>query len=518
MAYIYKLKPAVVRFIMSRKYSNPEISCRKLALEASKKFSIKLSKSSVNNITIKEKLSSPVGRRPKQNIGTSGEANQAGSYMLWGVDHLLGLSKTIAKVLIENIPSASKNLQRDIENVIQGLIIYKSISDVTIDISACYDNKLIWSTIGRRPTRTAYNRIIEILKYPQLFVDQLVRELGLWLAPISGFRFVLRDDSSFFVDAGLNSISPAPNNRNVFTSTHYISSSYINKLISNDRVFSVFNAQRPSIFSPDILDFILAFDSQSTSKRIKQIELLDPDNSIVENKLITGFERRFFLLGFWPWQLDMMSEFERRPARQKLALGDFGLDYYYQIEDISIPQHLVAQEVKQIAIILKDSPLGPARFGILSNLSRDVISNYLSYNELYHWIAPEDRYKYFTKMSRQPELEKSLSSRIAQSKIENYNSLDGVFGLMSQIIFTQFQYRFLPQEVSVWSKSKIKEFLMKLKGEVKKSKESVIHNLLSDKELCNDANMKYICQRLNEAGIRDSEGRMLVFKLNEAQT
>ena len=514
MAQIYKLKQGVVQYIISLKYKHPEISCRTLALEASKKFGIKLSKSSVNNIIIKEKLSCPVGRRTKQEVGIGGEIEYCGYSVLRGVDYYLDVSKTAAEVLINLVPSTSRILLKDAESVIQGLIIFKSIFDVTLDFTNCYNNKQVWALIGRRPTKTAYNRIIKMIQSSQLFVNELVRELRKRLMPISGFRFQLRDDSSFFVDAGLQTIWQTPVKKEPFFTTYYRANSYINKFISYERVFSVFNILESSIFSPEILNFIVGFDSQDSSRQIKQIELLDPENNIVDNQLIRGSEKRLFLLGFWPWQLEIMSEFERKPAEHKLTWSDFRLEYYYQIEEVSIPQHLVAQDVRLIAIILKNSPLGAARFGILTNIPRDIISNFLSYKELYHWVSPEDRYKDFIKKSKWAVSMNvfSLSSTVLSKGIKNENPLDEIFQMLSQVIFHQFQQRFLPQDCSSWDPLKVKEVFLRQKGTIKRSKESTAYNLLFDKELCKESDLKYICQRLNEQGIRDGDGRMMIFK------
>ena len=64
MGVVYKLKADVVDFVVQQKRQNPQISCRSLTTIINEAFRIKISKSSVNAILKKAKLSSPIGRRP----------------------------------------------------------------------------------------------------------------------------------------------------------------------------------------------------------------------------------------------------------------------------------------------------------------------------------------------------------------------------------------------------------------------------------------------------------------------
>ncbi len=63
MGVIHKLKSEVIDFILLQKQQDPALGCRTLAQLASDKFSIVVSKSSVNSIIKSAQLSSPVGRK-----------------------------------------------------------------------------------------------------------------------------------------------------------------------------------------------------------------------------------------------------------------------------------------------------------------------------------------------------------------------------------------------------------------------------------------------------------------------
>src|SRR3989338_4852033 len=63
MGIVYKLKKEVIDFILQKKNENHTLSCRKIAVVASEKFKIQVSKSSINTIIKNARLSSSVGRR-----------------------------------------------------------------------------------------------------------------------------------------------------------------------------------------------------------------------------------------------------------------------------------------------------------------------------------------------------------------------------------------------------------------------------------------------------------------------
>ncbi len=63
MGVIYKITPEIIEFILEEKRKNPALSCRGLSDAVRKRFSLLLSKSSVNAIMHKSGLSSPVGRK-----------------------------------------------------------------------------------------------------------------------------------------------------------------------------------------------------------------------------------------------------------------------------------------------------------------------------------------------------------------------------------------------------------------------------------------------------------------------
>lgn len=65
MGVVHKFKQEVIDFIINNKMDLPTLSCRKITDLVNDKFQLDVSKSAVNNILKKEKLSSSVGRRAR---------------------------------------------------------------------------------------------------------------------------------------------------------------------------------------------------------------------------------------------------------------------------------------------------------------------------------------------------------------------------------------------------------------------------------------------------------------------
>jgi hypothetical protein len=136
----------------------------------------------------------------------------------------------------------------------------------------------------------------------------------------------------------------------------------------------------------------------------------------------------------------------------------------------------------------------------------------LSNRELCHWFFPEDKYKDFLKKTKQgPNLDLSSSSIL--SNILKNREIDNIFTSLGEIILEQFRLKFLASNLNL-ENAKIKEIFSKQKIILKATKELLIHNFIIDSELWKEAELKYTCQRLDEANIRDRQARFLWFQIS----
>ena len=120
---------------------------------------------------------------------------------------------------------------------------------------------------------------------------------------ILAIKFILEDNSSFFLDAGCHSL----------WSTSHIPQTFNLGLekVRNYLFHSVLPANQPLILqaapgfeapTPAFLNFLAGFQAEDSSKAIKRIELYPGNKELLEALEPIEKKKRFFILGLWPWQ------------------------------------------------------------------------------------------------------------------------------------------------------------------------------------------------------------------------
>lgn len=137
MSNPYKLTEGIKEFIITQKKANLDLSCRNLVALIEKNFSLKLSKSSINDVIKENNLNSPVGRkRTRQQIGrSSGIIKNGGCFFLKIADIKLALSEHLASGLSAYFPQIPlPELQSRVE-----FLIYSPLFE---------DKTPLWQIIG----------------------------------------------------------------------------------------------------------------------------------------------------------------------------------------------------------------------------------------------------------------------------------------------------------------------------------------------------------------------------------
>jgi len=183
MSKSYKLKSDIKEFIIQRKKTNPELSCRNLSALVKEQFQVDLSKSLINNLLKESNLSSPIGRRrvkepiiltktedkPAEAQMTQQEADfmeNGGFFFLKAADLKLDFTSRLAEVLSGYFPDLSKpNHQAIIE-----ALIYSPFFE---------DKKSLRLLIGREvPEESLSQYSQQMLNIPFLQLKELAEKLG----------------------------------------------------------------------------------------------------------------------------------------------------------------------------------------------------------------------------------------------------------------------------------------------------------------------------------------------------
>ena len=211
-----------------------------------------------------------------------------------------------------------------------------------------------------------------------------------------------------------------------------------------------------------------------------------------------------------------MGEFAKKSAKEKIEWRNLGISYFYLKESFHIPEHIAGQEVKLTAIVLKDSPTGPARLIVLTNLPPEEIDNHLLIKELSNWINAEKRFNDFQDRSKTQRLKvENLLHLKAIDALAGSSSVEELFDSLSDIVFNFFESIFIPPHCREWNHLKIKDVFLRQKGSILRTSKFIFHKLLITNKLCNREDLEYICNRFNEIKISDSSGRILWFGIGE---
>ena len=179
---------------------------------------------------------------------------------------------------------------------ISSLILAELKSDISkSSIGAIIKTEGLNKAVGRRRIHPA------LLVSP--FVKRADQKGGASKTEILAIKFILEDNSIFFLDAGCHSVWP----------TQHIPETFSVGLakLKNYLLDSVLAAKQPLILqaasgfeapSPAFLNFLAGFQAEDPAKTIKRMELYARNKELLEALEPIEKKKRLFILGLWPWQ------------------------------------------------------------------------------------------------------------------------------------------------------------------------------------------------------------------------
>ena len=512
MSNIRKISSEIKYYILQRKRKNPDLSCRTLALEASSKFRINISKSSINSIFKLEQLSNPVGRRVTKIFRPSGELGGAGYALLHGAGILLGLSKILA-FLIKKIHPAVRLKLETLEAISEAWIMSKAIYNVSLEKIEDYSKNELWFIIGRKVNKGLLKQYIDTFKSLQTINYQLLSELSHVLQDVHYLRFTLADGAQYFLDGQLKSIWSDSKIPLDFCVTIDIANSYINNVFFGTQPLVIISAKPESMLGEEISDFIFSLDGSAAYQRIRKIELFSPKGDLVKEIPFVVPDRRKFVIGVWPWQYKAISELEKRKAQGRFFLEPTSGEFYFVEDKVIFTQYTHNIEVTLRLIILKSDKEGPARLGILTNLDHEKCSAQ-QVVESYVRRCPnfEISHNLFLKATKKPSyFEELISSEkilALAKKIMDCQEPDSFFSVLVEILNIFAQRVFFPADCAGWSLFKMRELFYKQRGFIKRDlSDDVIFNLFNSNMLQEKDFLNFAAIKFNEAPIFDFSGR-----------
>lgn len=517
MSNIVKISNVIKSYALKRKKNNPDISCRLLASEVKSRFKVNISKSSINALLKNSLLSSPIGRRVTQVFRSQANVEGAGYSFLYGANLMLGMSKILASCIKKALPPMRLKIGT-IETISEAWLMARAIYNVPLQKIENYEKNELWSIIGRKANKGLLKHYLDTIKVLQPINYQLVMEFSNMLQDVHFLRITMADDSQYCLDGQLKTIWREEKIPIDFSVTLDLAISYINKIFFGPSPLIVNYARPQTMLGQDLSDFIFSMDSSAASKRIRKIDLISPNGNVIKESSFIVPDRRRFLIGIWPWQYKPISELEKQPAIGSFFLEPLGIGYYFLEDQVRFSQHIDNKEVMLRLIIIKVSKEGPARLGILTNLKPEDWDTQRIVEEYVRRCSNfEASQKLFLEATQAPGYrEEFISGQKILSEAKKLNEShdpDVFFTILVDLMNLFSQRSFFPSSCSGWSLLKMREFVYKQPGVVRRDlSEDISFNLfninkLGDKDLIKFINFAAV--KFNEAPLYDFSGRKL---------
>ena len=339
MGVVHKLKDEVVQFIIQKQKEDPSLSCRALSSIVEERFGQKVSKSSINNVLKKANLSNTVGRRKgikgsrrrkehktfrlstqkKKNLfpdisqncilsditevpQKEGVIDGIGSIFLKAAEWELARAPILERFLKENCPGVSDTKIRAVAAV-SGFL--KAFHLESLESISRYAGQGLWALNGIESPLLERDilDVMEGIKDRQNVFLKFSLSAPQIFTKVSGFRFVLKDGSNFFIDG--QTASCWKNIQKNFSVSLVKATDCLARILNNVQTVvlcSISPKETGKIQETrHIFDFIYAFENVQ-SKKIQKVELLDEEGQILGDFDKIPHIKRDFIAGVWPWE------------------------------------------------------------------------------------------------------------------------------------------------------------------------------------------------------------------------
>ena len=531
----YKLKSEIKEFILQKAREHPELGCRKLSGLIQEAFKLDISKSTVGTVLKSEGLNKAVGRRnvkkkeaeppllraiqPTRTDQKEGvlilpapasklylESAPAtlireepdtlypnmGCWFLKAAELCLGGARAISDILssIEpegnGLPSDRQSQKKDDKKpsdlvpLIEALFYlalfgaqeYKDLDPASRDALSV----LVQETI---PLQAQVNHF-PIPELSQLVSLQLFNRLVALRTGVLGLKFILEDNSFFFLDAGFHSIWSTNRIPKYFGSGLEKTKEWLNEAMAGIKPFIL---QAPPGFdtpTPAFLNFLAGFQSEKPAQAIKRIELYSMNNLLIDTIQPLAQKKRYFILGLWPWQY--------KETRHKLTLRDIGYK----------------KDGREILTIMTN-------FTESQESSDKVITYYLE-----RWPNLEIGYQDFLDkighFRQRSQIEWRQKNNV-QFPEDGVLTLSGIVAYWRQELNLFCQEYFLPPSCRELDFLALKERFYNLRGGVNSAAAVLMVVFGLPRDFPHLKDLSYACQRVNEADIHLIDGRRLVFEM-----
>lgn len=442
-----------------------------------------------------------------------------GLFFLKATEWLFSSSSIIAEAAKMYLTAYSA---QDLEANSQALLYLAALGIEEPSAIKSYDNKDIWviNQISARPSGELLLKFVEDFKSLKSLTLILSLAANRVLSEVNFFKIILADNTVLYIDSQFKTVWQNSDIPSLFSTTINNARSY-NKSIFQDNVQSVnlFTAPGYFSFTHTFYEFIYACEDLP-QKRMLRVAILNQYKEEVSPPLRLSPQKRFFIVGFWPWQ-DEGSRLIQQDLRiiKSFFSEELNRDIYYSEIRANLPQYQSFQGVKIRAAFLRDTGLSWPRMGILTNLPDDkpmegIISQYLL-----HWPNQDEAYQDFLKKSEKTfhyadtaapagQPAKQAVYSISSTRMDLWQNL----GFLLKTLNGFCQRYFFPPGYENVDFSTMKQRFYSLPGRLKRQKNRLIISLLSPPGYNFQKELFYAARRVNESGCQAPNGCQIQFR------
>jgi len=369
---------------------------------------------------------------------------------------------------------------------------------------------------------TRYLRKLEDIRGLSLAIHSKCSQL---FQRVNFFKLFLEDDTVFYIDGQFKSIWTEPHKLGCFSTTYYKSMSCINNLfLKNVQSAILLTAPGYNSFSRVLSEFILACE-EMPDKRIIKIAVYNDQNKEMHRLLDIPVAKRYFIMGFWPWQKEFIELIKRENRSiNSCNVEDIAREIYYNEGQMEFIQHIVNKRVMLRFALLKDSPISPARMGIITNFPSEnkpmyeIVQSYLR-----RWPNLEESYQDFL---RKRQGISSSGTIAGELRSQQRSSAESVYTLGASYVTIWENLSYALRELSKYAQKQffpaayeyadfsiMKQKFYSLPGRLKRQKDRLNITLLIPENYEFYEDLLYAIKRFNESEIQDNFQAKITFTL-----
>lgn len=530
----YKISPEIKEFIVAQTKGNPQLGCRKISSSIQEKFKINISKSSVSAILKSEGLNKAIGRRRIHKVPPPLLSYETEPLSEKTVEQTLVLpapeaspgsleqTQSAQAVVSEIMPASLPNMgcwflkaadlclggMQIISDTLSAVIKDEEVSEI---IAKC-ETLLYLPLIEENPQGLSpaskmallgltgkeyaahvirgYRESLSHVKSPSQILNQLVSLAKEALA----VKFILEDNTFFFLDASGHSIWSTPHIPEYFSAGLYKIKNLLNEVLLLHRRPLMLQAP-PGFEAPPLafLSFLCSFQGEDSKKAIKCIEFYAKSQELLETFCPIPDRKRLFIFGLWPWQYKKTSEapsagrivLTEPKTAQRVILRSVGYTYNNQtLTLITNMENSVSDDDAIIRLYLE-------RWPNLETGYQDFL----------------DKIGHFSISLNINKLGKKNSVNLSAENTD----INQFWTYWRSELNGYCQRHFFPQEYKEMDFLALKERFYNLPAQLKPEADClrIIFNL--PKDFLYGGGLIYACERINESDIREYQGKKVIF-------